>query len=643
MLTSLLTAASAQQLNVMPLPATVVRGEGVLVIDGNFNPGSFNDPRIASGLTRFIVNLGRATGIPISARNGNPTLVIHCASHGQAVQTVSEDESYKLTVTAQAAALDASNPLGILRGLETFLQLVLPGPQGYVVPAMTIEDKPRFPWRGLHIDVCRHWMPESVILRQLDAMAAVKLNVFHWHLTDDQGFCIESKLFPKLQEFGSDGNFYTQDQVREVIAYARDRGIRVVPEFDMPGHTTAWFVGVPELASGPGPYHIERTWGVFAPTMDPTRESTYEFLDKFIGEMGALFPDEYFHIGGDEVSRTSEWDINPRILAYMKEHGYKDNDALQAYFNKRVEAIVKKHGKRMEGWDEILNPDLPRDIVIQSWRGVKSLSDAAKLGFQGILSAPYYLDHMEPAAKFYLADPLAGPDAASLTNEQRARILGGEVCSWDEYVTPEIIDGRIWPRTAAAAERFWSPANVTDVDDMYRRLNLLSRRLEWLGLTHQAHYRTMLERLSAGDPIEPLRTLADVLRPVPLGGRQRAGKYTQQTPLNRLVDTVLPEHNTPITREHLIALRDNDAKLRPTLQKNALLHEIVPVSAEVAKLATVGLRALEYIDSGKPAPKSWITEQRAYIAGIVKNRRPPAEVVILIADPIAKLVDRAAR
>lgn len=656
----MLGSAFAQHLDVMPVPAKVVRGEGALIIDQTFMPalaGDYNEPRLQNAVARFVTTLSRATGMPfLREAKTSPTLSIHCSGPSKPVQAFGEDESYKLTVDTKQARLDAPTSLGVLRGLETFLQLVEPSPQGYSVPAVTIEDKPRFAWRGLHIDVSRHWMPMPVILRQLDAMAAVKLNVFHWHLTDDQGFRIESKRFPKLHEMGSDGNFYTQDQVRQVIAYARERGIRVVPEFDIPGHTTAWFVGMPELASGPGPYQIERTWGVFAPTMDPTRESTYAFLDTFIGEMAGLFPDEYFHIGGDEVSRKSEWNTNARIVAYMKEHGYKDNDAIQAYFNKRVQAIVKKHGKRMEGWDEILSPDLPKDIVIQSWRGVKSLSEAARLGFQGILSAPYYLDHMEPASTFYMADPLGGPDAATLTDEQKARILGGEVCSWDEYVTPEIIDGRLWPRTAAVAERFWSPANVTDVPDMYRRLELMSRRLEWLGLTHQTAYRTMLDRLAGADPSGPLRVLADIVRPVPLGGRIRAGKYTQQTPLNRFVDTVLPESriarqfsdavakmDRAEAREYLKAWQANDAMLQPTLRKNALLLDVIPVSAEVSKLAAAGLRALDYIDSGKPAPDAWVTEQRAYIKGLTSNRRPAGEVVILIAEPIGKLVDKSAR
>jgi hexosaminidase len=197
------------------------------------------------------------------------------------VQELGEDESYTLEVTSSGAQLNAPTTLGVMRGLQTFLQLVEITPQGFAVPAVVIQDKPRFAWRGLMIDVGRHFMPMEVIKRNLDGMAAVKMNVFHWHLSDNQGFRVESKRFPKLQEMGSDGLYYTQEQVRDVISYAHDRGIRVIPEFDMPGHSTAWFVGYPDLASAPGPYTIERKWGVFDPAMDPTRESTYKFLDAY--------------------------------------------------------------------------------------------------------------------------------------------------------------------------------------------------------------------------------------------------------------------------------------------------------------------------------------------------------------------------
>ena len=236
------------------------------------------------------------------------------------MQQLGEDESYHLEISTNHVLLSAPNPLGILHGLQTFLQLVRTTPQGFSVPVVTIDDQPRFPWRGLMIDVSRHFIPVPVLERDLDGMEAVKLNVFHWHLSDDQGFRAESTKFPLLQEKGSDGLYYTQDQIRDVIEYARDRGIRVVPEFDMPCHTTSWFVGYPELGSGKGPYQIARRYGVLDAAMDPTKDSTYKFLNTFIGEMADLFPDAYFHIGGDECN-GKEWNANPQIQAFMKKHG----------------------------------------------------------------------------------------------------------------------------------------------------------------------------------------------------------------------------------------------------------------------------------------------------------------------------------
>jgi len=415
------------QPNLMPWPAKIEMGQGSLEIGQTIRIAlvAYSEPRLQDAARR----LGEIVSV------GTPApLVIQCGHASEPVQQLGEDESYHLEITPQQAHLSAPNPLGVLRGLETFRQLMVTTPEGFQATAVDIQDRPRFPWRGLHLDVSRHWMPIEVIKRNLDAMAAVKLNVFHWHLTDDQGFRVESKRFPKLQVFGSDGLYYTQEQVREVVIYARDRGIRVVPEFDIPGHTTSWLAAYPQLASAPGPYRIERNWGVFDPTLDPTRESTYQFLDALIGEMAGLFPDQFFHIGGDEVT-GKQWKSSPRIRAFMRKQHFKTVEELQAYFNRRLQKVVAKYGKRMEGWDEILDPDLPKDIVIQSWRGQKSLAESARHGFFGILSAGYYLDHIEPASTLYAVDPL-DHDAATLTDDEKARILGGEVAMWGEFVSP---------------------------------------------------------------------------------------------------------------------------------------------------------------------------------------------------------------
>jgi hexosaminidase len=432
--------AEQGQLSLMPMPASVQMRTGQLLVDPSFTVGINGHPDafLQHAVELFLDNLRRQTGMPPLAIKmtdaAQAKLVIRSEHSSKDVQELGEDESYSLEISPTGAKLDAVTPLGIMRGLQTFLQLVQTTSEGFAAPAILIQDKPRFPWRGLMIDVSRHFIPLDILKRNLDGMAAVKLNVFHWHLSDNQGFRVESKKFPKLQEMGSDGLYYTQEEVRELIAYARDRGIRVVPEFDMPGHSTAWFVGYPELASGLGPYQIERKWGIFDPAMDPAQERTYKFLDGFIGEMAKLFPDQYFHIGGDEVN-GKQWDANPKIQAFMRTHGLKSNSDLQAYFNTRVQKIVSKHGKTMVGWDEILRPDSPNDIVVQSWRGQDSLAAAARQGYRGLLSFGYYLDLNWPASRHYAVDPISGA-AANLSPEEKQRILGGEACMWSEYVSP---------------------------------------------------------------------------------------------------------------------------------------------------------------------------------------------------------------
>jgi len=656
-------AAEPRQLNLIPMPAGVQIQPGQLVIDPSFSVGisGHSDAQLQRTVERFLDDLRRQTGMPpLDMKITNPaqaTLVVHCEHETKAVQELGEDESYSLEISAAGAKLEATTTLGIMRGLQTFLQLVQTTSDGFVAPAITIQDKPRFPWRGLMIDVGRHFIPLVALKRNLDGMAAVKLNVFHWHLSDNQGFRVESKKFPKLTEMGSDGLYYTQDEVRDLIAYAHDRGIRIVPEFDMPGHSTAWFVGYPELASGLGPYQIERKWGVFDPAMDPTQERTYKFLDAFIGEMAKLFPDQYFHIGGDEVN-GKQWDTNPQIQAFMRAHGLKTNQDLQAYFNTRVQKIVSKHGKTMVGWDEILRPDLPKDIVVQSWRGQDSLAAAARQGYRGILSYGYYLDLMWPASRHYAVDPMSD-GAANLTPEEKQRILGGEACMWSEYVSPENIDSRIWPRTAAIAERLWSPQDVTDVNSMYQRLDYVSRWLDWLGLTHNSSYGPMLRRIAGSNDISTLRTFTDVVEPVKDYTREEIAtvEATSLSPLSRVVDAARPESDTarhfadlvdaliagqadPSAKQEvrtlLIRWRDNQSNLQALGTQSFLLTEIIPLAQDLSAVATTGLQALDYLDRGERASDDWATQQFAVLA---EAQKPKAQLLLMVAPSVQKLVE----
>ena len=649
----------------MPMPASVQAGSGQLPITQSFSvavTGS-HDASLDGAVQRFVSQLSRQTGIPFRPKPGAaPTLQIHADHSRQPVQKLGEDESYELTVTDSSAKLSAPTTLGVLRGLQTFLQLVQITPAGFAAPAVTIKDQPRFPWRGTMIDVSRHFIPIDVLKRNIDGMAAVKMNVLHWHLSDDQGFRVESKIFPKLTGMGSDGMFYTQEEIRDFIAYAHERGIRVMPEFDIPGHSRSWFLGYPELSSGTGPYALEGGGpGYIDPVMDPTQESTYKFLEKFIAEMARLFPDQYFHIGGDEVN-GKQWDANPKIQAFIHSHGMKNNQDLQAYFNQRLQKIVAKNHKTMVGWDEILHPDLPKTIIVQSWRGQASLADAAKQGYSGLLSFGYYLDLMWPAARHYAVDPMADA-AATLTPEEKARILGGESCQWAEWVTPENIDSHIWPRNAAIAERLWSPQSVTDVASMYTRMNAISLDLEFLGLKHRSARGQMLRRMAGTADITALRNLADVVEPVKDYNRwnDEKGPIDFHAPLTRMIDAVYPESDTARQfsdlvqtfaqggykdkayeaqiRTWLTTWRDNDGGLHPLLTQSSLLQEDVTLSQNLSALSAAGLQALDFLDKGQPAPDAWKTQQEAVIA---QAKARQADMLLMVAAPVQQLIEASA-
>ena len=680
----------------MPLPATVQSVPGKLAIDANFvveTAGGAN-AQLAPAVRSFLSRVSRQTGVlysPVTPAAADAhRLAIDCAG-GPEYPTLGEDESYTLDVSDAGGSIKAATAEGAIHGLATFAQLIQPGPDGFQVAGVHIEDRPRFPWRGLMLDVCRHWMPVEMVKRNLEAMAAVKLNVMHWHLSEDDAFRIESKRYPRLQQMGSNGNYYTQDEIRDIVAYARGLGIRVIPEFDMPGHSTAWFVGYPELASSPGPFVASNRTGS---VMDPSKESTYAFLDGFIGEMTQLFPDPYFHIGGDEVPPRF-WNQSETIQAFAKEHGLKDAAAIQVYFNQRLLKIVQKYGKTMVGWDEILVPGLPTDAVIQSWRGQKSLAESAAKGYRGILSWGYYLDHLSPAGFHYGVDPLGGPDAAALTPEQASRILGGEACMWAELAGPETVDARIWPRAAAIAERLWSPANVTDVDSMYTRLAQVSRNLEFTGVRHRAYFEQMLDRIAGDQPAEPLRVVAEVSEAYGLG-TGRSSRPFGVTPLNRFVDACLPESELA-RRLELAAKRfaadptgdradagllrlqfeiwaANDVQFELLVENNKLLAEVAPVSKELSALGEAGIKLLDYLTptpspaagtkpkklsrkekkveeeahaAAQKAMTDWLGQENAELKRLAETPRrgqpAPAEVRLAAYRPVKVLADAAGK
>jgi len=431
----------------------------------------------------------------------------------------------------------------------------------------------------------------------------------------------------------------------------------VMPEFDMPGHATSWLVSHPEIGSAPGPYTIERRPGIFDPTLDPTNEKTYKLLKPFFGEMSALFPDAYMHIGGDE-NEGKQWTANPRIQAFMKEKGIKDNHELQTYFNKRILKFLQKNDKIMMGWDEIFQPDLPKDVVIHSWRGQKALADAAKQGYQGVLSNGYYIDLAFPASQHYVVDPL--PADTTLSAEEQKRVLGGEATMWAEWVSPETIDSRIWPRTAAIAERLWSPRDVNNIDDMYRRLEVIGHQLEELGLTHRRNQRVLLRRLARGQDISALETLVSIIEPVKEYRRNRFRPQTMLSPLTGLIDAAQPDAkgarafnktvkqmlggvdsaaNAALLRSMLAEWRSMEAGLQNVLVSSPALAEAKQLSDDFRNLNLIIGETLDAIEKRTPQSAEWRNARMKTLDEIAK---PKAALEIMIVAGVKDLVDAAA-
>jgi hexosaminidase len=524
---------------------------------------------------------------------------------------------------------------------------------GYYFPHIDIRDTPRFVWRGLMIDVARHFMPVEVITRNIDAMAAVKMNVLHLHLTDNQGFRIESKTFPKLHQF-SNGEYFTHADIRKIVAYAAERGIRVVPEFDVPTHATSWLAGYPELGSRPGERYVPWTaFGVADPVMDPTRDSTYRFLDRFFAEILPLFPDEYVHIGGDENRDGKDWRENPAIQAFMKKNGIADNHALQAYFNRRLFKSTDRQQRKIIGWEEILNPGLPSSALVQIWLDKASLFKTTGMGYSALMSKGFYIDLMHPLAEHYLADPVL-PEGKDLPADQLRRILGGEATMWSEMVNAQNVDSRIWPVTAAIAERLWSPAHVRDLDDMYHRLELTSVRLEELGLTHLSSREVIARSMAGavGDPA-PLHVLLDVAAPLKGRGRnQNHDVHFVTSPLSGFADAANrdPRDARRFNESMRRYLADGDGAERDRLRamlalwiaNDARMPALVRASPQLKPVAVLSQRlkalaetALALLDGGTGLDAAG---REAANAAIAAARLPAAGTELQVVDAVAQLL-----
>ncbi|SHG91657.1 hexosaminidase [Flavobacterium fluvii] len=583
------------QLNLMPWPQSINLTQGTFVIGKGFKVNITGNPnsRIFNGATQFLRKLDGRTGLFfnqgfITGLNEFPNaeLQINCVQNGKI--GLHEDESYRLEIISGKIMINATSDLGALHALETLLQMLQNNSTSYYFPAAVIEDFPRFSWRGLMIDAARHFQPVDVIKRNLDAMAAMKMNVFHWHLVDDQGWRIEMKKHPKLTELASDGNFYTQEEIKNIVKYADQRGIQVVPEIDVPGHGSAILAAYPEIGSkvvmlnvNSGEkeqqftqvqsYALERNSGIFTPTLDPSNPKTYQLLSEIFDEVCPLFSGKYFHIGGDE-NEGKDWDSNPKIQEFKKKNKLANNHELQTYFTMQLIPMLKKHNKELMGWEEIMTKNMSKDAIIHSWKGTNegvatgsSLVNAVKNGYKTVLSNGYYVDLMQGVESHYLNDPM--PKNTTLSVEEKARILGGEATMWSELASPMTIDSRIWPRTAAIAERLWSNENVTDLSSLRKRMKTVSFRLEELGITHIRNKAVLFRNISNNQKSEALEDFSNICEPLKIYSRNIDGtEYKTYSPLTLFADVCTPD---------AIDALDFDAAVNQYLKNKSIENQVL--------------------------------------------------------------------
>jgi len=542
-------------LPVLPMPASVMRGTGSFRFAGARMEAVDAGER---GAAERLRSLAVRSGGPAFGLAQNGRIRFHRD------RSIDGAEAYRLSVTPSGVDIRASSDAGLYYGAETLWQLIASSRSGQI-PAMTMVDSPAFGWRGVMLDSARHFQPVSYVEQLIDRMAMLKLNTLHWHLTDDQGWRIEIDRYPRLtsvgawrQEAGAAGfdpttgkpvlygGYYSKADVRAVVAYARARHVTIVPEIEMPGHATAMIAAYPQLASIPNPPTApSHDWGIL-PNLLNTNDSTFTFIDNVLDEVMALFPGRFIHLGGDEAAKD-QWKANPAIQAKLHALGLKDQDTLQGWFTARVGKYLAKRGRRLIGWDEILQGEVPADAAIMSWHGLDGAVTAAKDGHDTVLApAPtLYLDYRqsdsgdEPPGRGEMVDWRTlynfDPSPASLSPEQRRHILGMQVNLWTEHVrTTDYADRMIWPRAAILAEIGWSNPKK-DWPEFSARLVEAMARWTKLGLGYDL------------TPLEPEAAFASNGEGLKVTLRQPTAIGTLRYALNGVPSPASPEYAGAIT------------------------------------------------------------------------------------------------
>lgn len=670
----------SESLALMPWPRRVTRTDAALLLNEpqwSIEWAGVRTLRLERTIARFAERMARASG-------AGARLTIECAAASAPYPDLDDDESYTLEIDTEEARIKAATEWGVLRGMATLVQV---NAAARALPGVSIADTPRFTWRGLMVDVARHFIAVGTLLRTLDAMALVKLNVLHLHLSDDQAFRFGGRTFPELAALGSDGNYYSEGDLGEVVMRAAELGIRVVPEIDMPGHTTSWLAAHPEWGAIPETREPSQRFGVHPACLDPTREDVYDALAQLFDDVARVFPDRFVHIGGDEVN-PQWWSESPVIQRFMRERGLADADALQSYFNGRLADLLIERGRMMIGWDEIAHGDLPRTSVVQSWRGGPSRDRAVAQGFDCVFSAGYYLDFFYPADLHYAYDPESSAEELVRLDERvradprlahvreglgwaaefagRAltgvaagvappgRVLGGEACIWAELVTDDVFEVRVWGRLPAIAERLWSPKAVRDEDDMYVRLARMRPLLRHgAELDIAARQRMLFASIGVDstefdslrpllDAIEPTKWYSRLLGAAALQARvagstaQVERPYTVATPLNRVADFIEPA--SPWVAEFNAAVRAVIDESADDSDRRLLLEAAAGWRRQVAAVRAVGAR-VPAIAELEPISQRLATLAEVIEAALTEHvGRAHRTAVAAAKDPIGELL-----
>jgi hexosaminidase len=522
-----LTGQAPEPIAIVPQPARLERRAGTFTLTAS--TPIVADAGVRAQARQLASMLGPATGFDLAVRTGAAPQAPHIALRiDRALAKTLGDEGYRLTVTPRAVTIRAATPAGVFYGMQTLRQL-LPADvfrggrvdRAWPIPSIDIEDTPRFAWRGMHLDVSRHFQPKEFVKKYIDLLALHKMNRFHWHLTDDQGWRIEIKRYPKLTEVGAwrkqtligpyrtnpgpehfdgrrHGGFYTQDDIREIVAYAAERFVTIVPEIEMPGHAQAVIAAYPELGSIDEPVEVRTTWAVSPHILNPTDE-TVTFMQNVLAEVIELFPGPWIHIGGDEADKT-QWKANPAIQARMKALDLGDEHELQSWFIRQMDTFLTARKRRLIGWDEILEGGLADNATVMAWRGVEHAVTAARMGRDAVLAptSHTYFDYYQSQDK--ANEPLAiggflplervygwEPMPPALEPELHKHILGVQGQVWTEYLpNPKAVEYMAFPRASALSEVAWSPADRRNLDDFLARLPAHLERLRILDVNVRA-------------------------------------------------------------------------------------------------------------------------------------------------------------